>query len=103
MSSSTPHKLLHLRDAAPKLAAELERLLAAAGESMLASRMPHLLIHARCDHRHGVDFYTAPRLDRPWGPGHRTLGLLPGGLHVDAVQTEIVLVEVLLPRLLYAE
>jgi len=82
-----------LVDNEPKIASELKMLLEQAGEAILASQVEGLSIVERVDDSHGTDFYMVPRSPGHWGPGHRTLGLRPGSLHIDVVDDKIVCVE----------
>src|SRR5205807_5682708 len=89
----------NLRDVVPELAAELRTLLIEASELSLAAQVDELVIVERCgcgdDFR--SSFYTAPRPNGPWGPGHHTIVLAPqtGMLHLDVLDNQIVYVEVL--------
>jgi hypothetical protein len=88
-----------LTDVLPDLAAELQRLLTEAGETELAGQVPGLAILDRC--RCGDDFcatfYTQPRPQGSYGPGHRNVALTPeeGMLILDVVGDKIACVEVL--------
>ena len=84
-----------LREVAPQLTAILQRLLDAVGETDLASQIDGLSIAELDEHEQGSDYYIVPKPSGPWGPGHRTLSLLPGALHVDILANRIVCVEVL--------
>ncbi len=84
-----------LSEVEPQLVATLKRLLSEAGETLLAGQVGELSIVERHDGKYGCDYYMVPRPDEPWGPGHRTLGLSPGALHVDVLGEKIVCVEVL--------
>jgi len=92
-------KRLPLGDILPAFAAELRQLLEGRGESELATQVPRLLIFDRC--RWGDDFcakfYTQPKPNGSFGPGHRNLRLMPedGMLILDVVAGEIACVEVL--------
>jgi len=88
-----------LTDLLPSFAAELRRLLTEKGESELAAQVPRLKILDRC--RCGDDFcatfYTQPKPEGSFGPGHRNVALTPdeGMLILDVVAGEIACVEVL--------
>jgi hypothetical protein len=88
-----------LIDVAPELVSELQRLLAEEGESELASQAAQLCIveRCRCGDFFCSTFYTAPRLARCFGSGHRTIALEPdaGYLNVDVVGANIVQIEIL--------
>ena len=88
-----------LSDAFPLLSQELQQLLRDAGETDLASQVPGLRIVDRC--RCGDDFcasfYTLPKPNGAYGPGHRNVALTPaqGMLILDVVDDVIAQVEVL--------
>ncbi len=88
-----------LVDTLPQLADELQGLLQEHNESELAAQVPTLRIVDRC--RCGDDFcatfYTQPKPDGAYGPGHRNVLLLPkkGWLILDVVLDRIMCVEVL--------
>jgi hypothetical protein len=88
-----------LTDALPAFATELRRLLEERGESELAARVPGLMIFERCSC--GDDFcatfYTQPKPNGGFGPGHRNVALTPekGMLILDVVAGRIACVEVL--------
>lgn len=90
---------LLLANTLPAFAAELQRLLTEAGEPGLAAQVPGLAILDRC--HCGDDFcatfYTQPKPNGSYGPGHRNLALTPeeGMLILDVVAGEIACVEVL--------
>ncbi|HXN18451.1 MAG TPA: hypothetical protein VN875_08990 [Candidatus Binatus sp.] len=92
-------KTLLLADVLPAFAAELRQLLTEEGESELAAQVPGLMIFDRC--RCGDDFcatfYTQPKPDGAYGPGHRNVPLTPdeGMVILDVVGAEIACVEVL--------
>ena len=98
MSQQTQNRLL-LTDTLPELAAELRQLLVEQGEPELAAKVTGLMILDRC--RCGDDFcstfYTQPKLDGAYGPGHRNVVLAPGEgmLILDVVAGEIACVEIL--------
>ena len=82
----------------PQLSQELEQLLEDAGEANLAAQVAELRIVDRC--RCGDDFcasfYTRPKPNGAYGPGHRNVALTPtkGMLILDVVAREIACVEV---------
>ncbi|MDD9381371.1 hypothetical protein M8Z33_32915 [Streptomyces sp. ZAF1911] len=89
-----------VREVFPELASELVKLLDAEGEHALALCAHDLRIVADCGC--GDDFCQSFRTHphppgTPYGPGHRTVPLLPerGMLIVDAVDGRIVYVEIL--------
>ena len=92
-------KRLLLTDALPAFATELRQLLEKQGEAELAAQVPGLMIFDRC--RCGDDFcatfYTQPKPDGAYGPGHRNVPLTPdeGMVILDVVGAEIACVEVL--------
>lgn len=83
----------------PVFADELERLLMEAGQMELAAQVKQLAIVDRC--RCGDDFcasfYTQPKPEGAYGPGHRCMELEPaeGMLILDIVDGTIAQVEVL--------
>jgi hypothetical protein len=90
-----------LTDTLPEFATELQQLLTEKGEPDLAAQVPGLLIFDCC--RCGDDiccgtFYTQPKPEGAYGPGHRNLRLMPNEgtlLILDVVRGEIACVEVL--------
>jgi hypothetical protein len=98
MNQQTEKRLL-LADTLPSLASELQQLLTEKGEPELAAQVPGLMILDRC--RCGDDFcatfYTRPKPQGSFGPGHRNVALTPekGMLILDVVAGEIACVEVL--------
>jgi hypothetical protein len=94
-----PEKRLLLTEVLPAFVTELRQLLEAQGEPELAAQVPGLVILDRC--RCGDDFcatfYTQPKPDGAYGPGHRNVALTPeeGMLILDVVAGEIACVEVL--------
>jgi hypothetical protein len=88
-----------LADTLPAFAAELHQLLIEQGEPDLAAQVPGLAILDRC--RCGDDicatFYTQPKPNGGFDPGHRNVRLMPneGMLILDVVAGEIACVEVL--------
>jgi hypothetical protein len=90
---------LLLTDTLPAFAAELQQLLIEKGEPELAAQVPGLAILDRCrcgDDKCGT-FYTRPKPNGAYGPGHRNVALTPeeGMLILDVVDGEIACVEVL--------
>lgn len=83
----------------PQFAVELEQLLKKEGEAELAAQVAELVIVGRC--RCGDDFcasfYTQPKPQGAYGPGHRCIELEPteGMLILDVVKDRIAHVEVL--------
>jgi len=84
----------------PTLAGQLRRALLTDQETTLAASIDSLTVVALCPC--GDDFcqsfYTAPKPDGAYGPGHRNVLLDPpwaGYLILDVVEDEIVFVEVL--------
>lgn len=99
MSQQTPKPPL-LIHTLPAFAVELQRLLNEAREPALAAAVPSLKIHERC--RCGDDiccgtFYTKPKPEGGYGPGHRNVALAPdeGMVILDVVGDQIACVEVL--------
>jgi hypothetical protein len=98
MNHQTEKRLL-LTDTLPTFAAKLRQLLVEQGEPELAAQVPGLAILERC--RCGDDFcatfYTQPKPNGGFGPGHRNVRLMPeeGMLILDVVAGEIACVEVL--------
>ena len=90
---------LSLCEAMPTVATELRELLDRQGEAELAAQVSSLKIFERC--RCGDDFcatfYTQPKPNGAYGPGHRNVALTPdeGMLILDVVAGEIMCVEVL--------
>jgi hypothetical protein len=90
---------LLLTEIFPKLALELEQLLKNQGEIELAAQVSQLTVLDRC--RCGDDFcssfYTQPKPEGGYGPGHRCLDLdaAKGMLVLDVVAGTIAHVEVL--------
>jgi hypothetical protein len=85
-----------LNNALPDLGTELEALLREAGESRLAGEVASLRIvePCGCGDDFCSSFYTAPRPEGTWGPGHQTIPLAPD-LIVDVVGGHVVYIEVL--------
>lgn len=92
-------KRLLLADTLPAFAVELQQLLAEKGEPELAAQVPSLCVFERCSC--GDDFcatfYTQPKPQGAYGPGHRNVALAPdeGTIILDVVAGEIACVEVL--------
>ncbi|TIC82261.1 hypothetical protein E8D34_16975 [Nocardioides sp. GY 10113] len=89
-----------LRDRWPALTGELRTALTAEREPALARQVDELVVVQPCGCGDGFcqSFYTAPRPNGPWGPGHRNVELDPpwrGLLILDVVGDRIVYVEVL--------
>jgi len=88
-----------LTEILPPLARELEQLLKDQGEVELAAQVSQLAIVDRC--RCGDDFcssfYTQPKPEGTYGPGHRCIDLdaAEGMLVLDVVAGKIAHVEVL--------
>ena len=89
-----------LSETLPALAVELQELLIEQGEPDLAAQVPTLSIFDRC--RCGDDiccgtFYTQPKPNGSFGPGHRNVVLAPddGMVILDVVSDQIACVEVL--------
>jgi hypothetical protein len=94
----TRHAVL-LTEILPLLARELEQLLKKRGEFELVAQVPKLRIVDRC--RCGDDFcssfYTQPKPEGSYGPGHRSMDLdaAEGMVILDVVAGTIAHVEVL--------
>jgi len=89
-----------LADILPTFVTELQQLLTEQGELELASQVPTLAIHDRCRCKDDIccgTFYTQPKPEGGYGPGHRNVRLIPeeGMLILDVVAGEIMCVEVL--------
>ena len=88
-----------LVEVAPGLVLELEQLLVREGEPALGDQLAnlHIVDRCRCGDDFCATFYTAPRPVGSYGPGHRTIALVPavGYLNVDVVGADIVQIEVL--------
>ena len=99
MKRQTQNHHLILSEAMPAFATELRQLLEEQGEPELAGQVRGLMIFDRC--RCGDDFcstfYTQPKPDGAYGPGHRNVRVMPedGMLILDVVAGEIACVEVL--------
>jgi hypothetical protein len=83
----------------PALALELEQLFKKQGEPELAAQVPQLAVvdGCRCGDDFCSSFYTQPKPEGRYGPGHRCLDLEAeeGMLLVDVVEGKIAHVEVL--------
>lgn len=83
----------------PELTGELVDLLHAEGEDLLAASVPFLRFVEWCPCKDSFckSFHTAPPPEGKYGPGHRTVPLLPdqGMIILDVVHGEIQFVEVL--------
>lgn len=92
-------KRLLLTDVLPTFAAELRQLLIENGETKLAEQVPGLMIldRCRCEDDFCATFYTQPKPNGAYGPGHRNVALAPeeGMLILDVVGDSIACVEVL--------
>jgi hypothetical protein len=92
-------KQLLLADVLPAFATELRQLLTENGEPGLAAQVPGLMIfdRCRCGDDIGGTFYTRPKPNGGFGPGHRNVRLMPseGMLILDIVTGEISYIEVL--------
>jgi hypothetical protein len=90
---------MQLAEILPSLASELEQLLNNQGEAELAVQVSQLAIVDRC--RCGDDFcssfYTRPKPEGHYGPGHRCMDLdaAEGMLLVDLVEGKIAHIEIL--------
>jgi hypothetical protein len=88
-----------LVEIAPKLVAELQRLLCQQGESALADQVADLALVDRCPCRDSfcLSFYTAQPSVGRYGSGHRSIPLSSdtGILTVDVIASRIVHVEIL--------
>jgi hypothetical protein len=90
---------VQLAEILPSLASELQELLNNHGEAELAAQVSELVIVDRC--RCGDDFcssfYTQPKPEGHYGPGHRCMDLdaAEGMLLVDVVGGKIAHVEIL--------
>ena len=83
----------------PMLALELEQLLKKQGEVELAAQVPQLKVvdRCRCEDNFCSSFYTQPKPEGGYDPGHRCLDLdaAEGMLVLDVVAGTIAHVEVL--------
>jgi hypothetical protein len=89
-----------LFDMLPAFAAKLRQLLVENGEPELAAQVPGLMIFDRCRCKDDIccgTFYTQPKPNGAYGPGHRNVALTPeeGMLILDVVGGVIMCVEVL--------
>ena len=82
----------------PSLAQELHSLLVAQGEPDLAAQVSKLRIfdRCRCFDDYCATFYTKPKPEGGFGPGHRSVPLAPtrGEIILDVVDDVIAAVEV---------
>src|SRR5882762_2581472 len=92
-------RTLLLTEIFPMLALELENLLKKRGEVELAAQVPQLKVvdRCRCGDNFCSSFYTQPKPEGSYGPGHRCLDLdaAEGMLVLDVVAGTIAHVEVL--------
>ena len=84
----------------PKLALQIRSALIADGEVALAAQVDGLEIvqMCKCGDSFCQSFYTAPKPEGPWGPGHRNVAPEPawsGMLIFDVVDERITYVEVI--------
>lgn len=90
---------MQFRAIAPEFAEELAALLLAENEPGLADQMLSAEIVARCecDDEFCASFYTEPRPEGAYGPGHENIELEPstGMVILDVVQGRLMQVEVL--------
>jgi hypothetical protein len=92
-------KRLLLTETLPAFAAELRQLLIEKGQPDLAAQVPGLMIldRCRCKDDFCATFYTRPKPNGAYGPGHWNVALTPdeGMLILDVVGGRIACVEVL--------
>jgi len=90
---------INLANVLPAFATELRQLLVAQGEPELAAQVPGLVIFDRCRCGNEIcgTFYTKPKPEGGFGPGHRNVRLMPGDgmLILDVLAGEIACIEVL--------
>jgi hypothetical protein len=88
-----------LANALPELTLELERLLAKAGKPELVAQIPGLVIldRCRCEDDFCSSFYTQPKPEGRYGPGHDCMDLDAdeGMVLLDVVTGTIAHVEIL--------
>jgi hypothetical protein len=89
-----------VRDVLPRLTVGVRQELLSLGEVELASQVDGLRVREPCRCRDDFcqSFYTEPHAQgTPYGPGHRTVPLLPDGVMVnlDVVEERIVHVEII--------
>ena len=88
-----------LNDTLPEFALELERLLTRAGAPELAAQVSGLVIVDRCRCEDGFcsSFYTQPKPQGSYGPGHNCIDLDAdeGMVLLDVVEGTIAHVEIL--------
>jgi hypothetical protein len=99
MNHQTENRPL-LSDTLPAFATEIRQLLIEKGEHDLAAQVSGLKILERCRCEDDIccgTFYTRPKPEGTFGPGHRNVRLMPseGMLILDVVAGEIACVEVL--------
>jgi hypothetical protein len=92
-------KRLLLAHTLPAFADELRQLLVEQGEAELAAQIQQLAILERCACQDSfcATFYTRPKPNGSFGPGHRNVVLAPdeGTVILDVVAGQIACVEVL--------
>jgi hypothetical protein len=90
---------LRFRTLDAAFAEELAALLLAENEPELADQMLSAVIVSRCEceDEFCASFYTAPRPEGPYGPGHENIELEPstGMVVLDVVEGRLMQVEVL--------
>src|SRR5258708_35762978 len=83
----------------PQLSQELQQLLIADGEIVLAAQVPELIIldRCRCEDDFCATFYVQPKPAGAYGPGHRCIPLDPneGMLILDVLDERIAAIEIL--------
>jgi hypothetical protein len=93
------HKPILLSTVLPEFAGELRTLLLQENEPGLATQVADLKIldRCRCGDEFCASFYTLPKPDGAYGPGHRCLEVEPekGMIILDVVGETIAHVEVL--------
>ena len=98
-SSSTTAADARLGQLLPELTWEITGLLRVEGETTLALKFEFQPFHqwCGCGDDFCQSFYTQPRSEGPYGPGHRTVCLDPetGMINIDVVGDDIRYVEVL--------
>jgi hypothetical protein len=91
--------MLQFRALAPEFAEELAALLLAENEPGLADQMlsAEIVSRCECEDEFCASFYTEPRPDGAYGPGHENIQLEPatGMVILDVVQGRLMQVEVL--------
>ena len=90
---------LRAKDVLPDLCAEIERDLRGQGDHHIANTVDFLRIYGLCPCTDDFcgSFYTAPRPNGKYGPGHRTMLLdsSPGMVILDVVDGIITFVELI--------